>query len=229
MKITINFTKKKLLKITLILISICLLIVFYFYKQKYTISNLSPNLIQSLKRNEIKNIFFSEVKTTSFIENSNFMGCNCNEKLFISNEHPIFHVQDILKNDLKSVECCEFNFIYIENVPNPYYQVWDYTKKIYFDIYLNKKKYPYSFRIMQFNIEPEKSQKAITDYYNILLNSHEYILIKSEFDNGHKLDYLIKDVGDNFLIYTIAYYNFKPEEIWCDFYKKQKYFNNLFD
>jgi hypothetical protein len=75
-----------------------------------------------------------------------------------------------------------------------------------------------------FTIKPNYTVK---NYLDVILESHEFTLLKTD-ENEHSYDYLIKDLGDDFLIYTIPNHIENPHAIWFTLYKKQKYFNNLF-
>ncbi|HEX8575766.1 MAG TPA: hypothetical protein VF677_05690 [Flavobacterium sp.] len=234
--LTLNINLKNTIKILGIILGITTIIVILMYFQKFEVSELTPTIIISdLQENNSKNIFYLKTKTTSFLEksslNSNFNGCNCNETLYLTPDYPLISAKEILKDKKDISYCCGYTIQWFSDVPAPYIQVWDKSLKIYFEIFLNENNIPKSFTLMpemEFNEDYTiKPNYTIKNYLDVILESHEFTLLKTN-ENEHHYDYLIKDLGDDFLIYTIPNHIENPQAIWFILYKKQKYFNNLF-
>ena len=234
--ITLNINLKNIIKVLGVIFGITTTLVIFMCFQKYEVSELTPTIIISdLQQNNNKNIFHLKTKTTSFLEksslNSNFNGCYCNEALYLKPDYPLISAQEILKNKNDIKECCGYTIQWFSDVPAPFIQVWNKSLKIYFEIFLNENNMPKSFTLMpELEINTDytiKPNYAVKNYLDVILESHEFTLLKSD-DNEHHFDYLIKDLGDDFLIYTIPNHIENPDGIWFTLYKKQKYFNNLF-
>ncbi|MBK5212743.1 MAG: hypothetical protein JJE55_03660, partial [Flavobacteriaceae bacterium] len=73
----------------------------------------------------------------------------------------------------------------------------------------------------------EKPKNYVLKYFvKSILDTNEFIVVKDErYPNDFK--YLVKDLGNNFLIYRIANEISDPDFIYVALYKKQKYFNDI--
>ena len=234
--ITLNINLKNIIKVLGGILGITTTIVIFMCFQKYEVAELTPNVIFDLQKNNDENIFNLKTKTTAFLEksslNSSFNGCYCNETLYLTPDYLLISAQEILKDKKDIKNCCDYKIQWVKNRNNPYIEVWNKSLKIYFEIYYNENNIPNSFSLMtdmEFNEDGSmKPNYASKNYLDVILESHEYTLLKADENYPHQSDYLIKDLGDDFLIYTIPHQIENPQSIHFELYKKQKYFNNLF-
>ena len=228
---------KKLLKIFTVIICLSSFTILYMYFKEYNISELTPNIILTdLQKDKNKYIF--NHNTTFFLEesilNSKFKSCNCNNYVYLNPDYALISANEILQNKTEIIDCCKYKLQWINNIENPQILISDKVLDVNFRVSYNKENIPY-----EFYLEPESlfnkdfslnHSNVIKNYLDIILATNEFTLIRGiENKNNEKdFDFLIKDLGENFLIYTIPDHIENPQSIWFNIYKKQKYFNKFF-
>lgn len=231
MKITINITKKIIFRVFyIILISLTLSIIILYF-QKYNASELtSHSIICDLKQIENENIF--DYNTTDYLikSHSNFDGCFCLGTFHLQPDYILTSADKIVNSKNPKVNCCELDFEwYINNFGKESISIVDLPNKINFSVNKNLDGITYDYDVSSnmeigsdYNIKPNQ---VIKIFVKQILDSHEFILLKTDSDSNY--DYLIKELDDKFLIYTIPNHIENPHGIWVRLYSKRKYFTQF--
>lgn len=229
--ISINLTFKNIIKVLAITALIFTILISILYFQEYEISELTPSIISSdLQENSKENIF--NYKTTIFLEksklNSNFNGCNCNGTLYLTPDFAIISAIEILNNKKGVISCCQYEIINMSETKTPFIQITDSNLNIFYSITYNEKNIPYLLSINNVLFNDDFSRKpenyTLKNYLDVILDTHEFTLITKDNDSI----FLVKDLGDNFLIYDIWGGITRPSFIKVSLYEKKKYFNKIF-
>lgn len=231
MKITINVTKKRVFHLILVILVLLTSTITVLYFQKYSASELTNEIIIfDLKQIKDENIF--NFKTTDYLikSSSNFEGCQCLEYFYLQPDYMLTSADEIVSSKNPNVNCGGLSFYWLKNdIGEERIEIDDKRNKIYFTVNKNLKGITYAYTVSS-NMELGSDQRikpnqVIKIFVQQILNSHEFTLLSRDSESHY--DYLIKDLGDNFLIYTIPNHIESPDGIWFQIYSKKKYFTKF--
>ena len=231
MKFTINITKKIVIRIIAIILLLSIAVFTFLYFQEYKTAELTNQIIISdLKEIESENIF--DFKTTDYLikSRSNFESCQCSGTIHLQPDFMLTSANEIVTSKNPNSYCCGFGFYWIKNdYGEVRIEIEDKPNKFFFIIDINPKGTTYAYSVLS-NLEFGNDQKikpnqVIKIFVQQILDSHEFTLLRTDSESHY--DYLIKDLGDKFLIYTIPNHIENPHGIWFQLYSKKKYFTEL--
>lgn len=231
MKFTINITKKIVIRIIAIILLLSIAVFTFLYFQEYNTTELTNQIIISdLKEIESENIF--DFKTTDYLikSRSNFESCQCSGTIHLQPDFMLTSANEIVTSKNPNTYCCGFGFYWIKNdYGEVRIEIEDKTNKFYFIIDINSKGTTYAYSVlsnMEFGSDQKiKPNQVIKIFVQQILDSHEFTLLRTDSESHY--DYLIKDLGDKFLIYTIPNHIENPHGIWFQLFSKKKYFTEL--
>lgn len=204
------------------------------YFQKYEISELTTSIIRTkLQKDKSQNIFELNTNTTVFLENSDLnldnQSCFCNEVLYLRPDFALTSALQIL-NGRKRKICCQYKISNSGNSEDPFIQIVDNSLNIAYTLTHNDRKIPFAFLITKIIFNKDLTEKPKSDvlkhFIKSYLDTNEFILIQ-DTNNPNGFKFLIKDLGNNFLIYRFMDEISDPNFIYVALYKKQKYFNDI--
>jgi hypothetical protein len=231
MKVTINITKKRVIQIISLIFLLSISVVIFLYFQEYNTAELTnQKIISDLKQIESENIF--NFKTTDYLikSHSNFEGCQCSETIHLQPDFMLTSANEIVTSKNPNAYCCGLSFYWIKNdYGEERIEIEDKPNKFYFTLNNNLKGITYAYTVLS-NMELGNDQRikpnqVIKIFVQQILDSHEFTLLKTNSESHY--DYLIKDLGDKFLIYTIPNHIENPHGIWFQLYSKKKYFTDF--
>jgi hypothetical protein len=231
MKFTINITKKIVIRIiATILLSFIAIITFLYFQEYNTAELTNQKIISDLKQIETENIF--DFKTTDYLLKSsqNFEPCECSETIHLQPDFMLTSANEIVTSKNPNAYCCGLSFYLIKNdYGEERIEIEDKQNKFYFTLNKNPKGTIYAYTVVS-NMEIGNDQRikpnqTIKIFVQQILDSHEFSLLRTDSESHY--DYLIKDLGDKFLIYTIPNHIENPHGIWFQLYSKKKYFTEF--
>ena len=231
MKLTVNITKKIVIRIIATILLSFIAIIAFLYFQEYNTAELNNNIIISdLKQIKTENIF--NFKTTDYLikSSSNFKGCQCSETIHLQPDYMLTSANEIVTSKNPNAYCCGLNFYLTKNdYGGESIEIVDKQNKIFFSLDKNNEDITYSYSVVS-NMEMGsdlrvKPNQVIKIFVQQILDSHEFTLLKTNSESHY--DYLIKDLGDKFLIYTVPNHIENPNGIWFRLYSKKKYFTEF--
>jgi hypothetical protein len=226
MKVTINITKKIIIRIiTLILMVLISVFIFLYFKEYNTVELTKQEIIFDLKQIETENIF--DFKTTDYLlkTNRNRKACECSETIHLQPDFMLTSANEIVTSKNPNAYCCGLSFYWIKNdYGEERIEIEDKQNKFYFTLNKNLKGTIYAYTVVS-NMEVGNDQRikpnqVIKIFVQQILDSHEFTLLRTDSESHY--DYLIKDLGDKFLIYTIPNHIENPDGIWFQLYSKKK-------
>lgn len=230
MKFTINITKIIMIRIIAIILFLSITIITFLYFQEYNTSELNQKIIFDLKQIKTENIF--DFKTTDYLLKSNqsFEPCECSETIHLQPDFMLTSAKEIVTSKNPNVYCCGLFFYCIKNdYGEERIEIEDKYNKIFFTLNKNQEGKIFDYTVIS-NMEMGndlriKPNQVIKIFVKQILDSHEFTLLKTDSESHY--DYLIKDLGDKFLIYTIPNHIENPNGIWFQLYSKKKYFTEF--
>lgn len=231
MKVTINITKKVVIRIIILILLLLISVFLFFYFQEYNTAELTKQkIIFDLKQIETENIF--DFKTTDYLLNTNrnFKACECSETIHLQPDFMLTSANEIVTSKNPNAYCCGLSFYWIKNdYGEERIEIEDKQNKFYFTLNKNLKGTIYAYSVVS-NMELGNDQRIkpnqiIKIFLQQILDSHEFTLLKTDSESHY--DYLIKDLGNKFLIYTIPNHIENPHGIWFQLYSKKKYFTDF--
>lgn len=196
---------KNRLKIITFIAVIILASILYIYFAKYSISEITPeNYIENLEQNKNETILRHE--TTNYLECDYFL-IQANTIVTRENEQKVIG---------------DYKLTFSEGNLNPYIEIINAKNHIGYTINYNEKNIPFGYSVFEFPFS--ENSGMVKQYLKKVLDNNELRVCKSK---DKSFDILIKDFGENFLIYTVQGHLEDPTSIWFGIYKKRKYFKTL--